>query len=210
MVVTRSQTEASFPFLDLPAELRTEIYALMLGGHIIHISFPGNTGYCVSEERSRRACICKADITDREGFIRDESVICDRHDLCSEAAADIIDFGILLVCRQVYREAAPVVFKANTFTFFSPHTTRIFLQELTEAQQSAIQSIIIYQANGRREWFAGLKEELTVLPLRNLQRIQVFMSHVSTNFRISSHANLALLMLRTDAYPACECLKWPA
>jgi hypothetical protein len=75
-------------FLDeLPTELRIEISKLVLGGKEFII-----------HGRARYASVIDRDI---DGYTRDHS---ER------------DFGLLLACRQIYSEAADILYACNDFT----------------------------------------------------------------------------------------------
>jgi len=61
-------------------------------------------------------------------------------------------FNILLVCRQIYTEAALVPFKTNTFAFVGPVPLETFLLRLNARQRMALTNILLYSVSGRWSW----------------------------------------------------------
>jgi hypothetical protein len=88
--VTESfKTKNSFPFLQLPYELRTEVYKHLFSGNRL---FPDTTG----SRKLRSAC---------------------RHGLGALEESHSLDVSILQTCRQIHGEAAPILYGANNFAF---------------------------------------------------------------------------------------------
>ncbi|KAI7473502.1 hypothetical protein KC351_g11085 [Hortaea werneckii] len=149
------QTPAGFRFLDLPTELRLNIYDLALGGRTLHVGDP------CSADGSQRVRPCKASKQDNEVRSQD---IKDLHDLfvyrhlkCKTSEDDNGAFGrhglaLLSVCRQIYNEAASIPFSGNTFTFSSPTQMRRLVASLTQDQQHAISNVTLLSTGGARNW----------------------------------------------------------
>lgn len=64
-------------------------------------------------------------------------------DHCLKPAAEVIDFALLFVCKQIYREAASSVFKANQFAFSDPRGLQSFLERLNDFQRRDIKRVIV-------------------------------------------------------------------
>ena len=148
----------SFRFLDLPPELRLNIYDLVLGGRTIHVGDPSNPA------ETKRIHACKAATRDSE--IRSEDVkdtqdlFVYRHLNCTSANQD--DHGpfgsnglaLLSACKQIYRETADIPFSANTFTFCAPKQISRLAGSLTSRQQQAISHAQLYSTGGAKKWQA--------------------------------------------------------
>jgi len=149
------QAPAGFRFLDLPTELRLNIYDLALGGRTLHVGDP------CSADGSQRIRPCRASKHDDEVRSQD---IKDLHDLfvyrhlkCKTSEDDNGAFGhhglaLLSVCRQIYNEAASIPFSENTFTFSSPAQIQRLVASLTQLQQEAISNVTLLSTGGARNW----------------------------------------------------------
>ncbi|KAI7204642.1 hypothetical protein KC343_g5958 [Hortaea werneckii] len=156
MVQSRpQQAPAGFRFLDLPTELRLNIYDLALGGRTLHVGDP------CSADGSQRIRPCKA--LKHDDAVRSQDVK-DLHDLfvyrhlkCKTSEDDNGAFGrhglaLLSVCRQIYNEAASIPFSENTFTFSSPTQMQRLVASLTQEQQHAISNVTLLSTGGARNW----------------------------------------------------------
>ncbi|KAI7499415.1 hypothetical protein KC367_g4527 [Hortaea werneckii] len=156
MAQSRSQqAPAGFRFLDLPTELRLNIYDLALGGRTLHVGDP------CSADGSQRIRPCKALKQDDEVRSRDIKDLPDlfvyRHLKCKTSEYDNGAFGrhglaLLSVCRQIYNEAASIPFSENTFTFSSPTQMQRLVASLTQDQQRAISNVTLLSTGGARNW----------------------------------------------------------
>ncbi|KAI6868068.1 hypothetical protein KC343_g5993 [Hortaea werneckii] len=149
------QAPAGFRFLDLPPELRLNIYDLALGGRTLHVGDP------CSADGSQRIRPCKA--LKHDDAVRSQDVK-DLHDLfvyrhlkCKASEDDNGAFGhhglaLLSVCRQIYNEAASIPFSENTFSFSSPTQMQRLVASLTQEQQNAISNVTLLSTGGARDW----------------------------------------------------------
>ncbi|KAK3704997.1 hypothetical protein LTR37_013514 [Vermiconidia calcicola] len=182
MVLTRSQArkKATFPFLDLPAELRTAIYHLALGGRVIHVDRGGGSHEKQSETDARTS-VCEAVISDKESYALKRLQLgppdalgnSSRHKDCNRPAAKILPLSFLSVCKQIHQEAAPVPFQANRFTFWNRKSLARFLRYLKPEQQNAITTMILYQVHIQRGWESTSHRSLKAPRLLGLREVLV-------------------------------------
>lgn len=177
-------------FLDLPPDIRVEVYRHLLGQKTLHFNdyFPelGNGGLF----------LCKASPTDLAVFgngerlrvvtlgqAQLENCIRSRHRDCYTDWSGL-DLQIMLVCRIIYREASLVLFAENTFIFQSREMVARFLARLRPWQAAAISSVILHQQDPWRYWEVkpNLKStSMTPLLFRNLRRLTIFIELFSTS-----------------------------
>ena len=124
ILTTRSnQYDASPGLLQLPIEIRDMIYRRVLGGMLLH-SRRGR--FSTGASRSKWV-ICRATISEKNAqrhfdqakapawYVQDDT---NRHAECYKTASlQRLDLNLLLVCRQVHREAKHILFSTNTFSF---------------------------------------------------------------------------------------------
>jgi len=140
--------------LQLPAELRNQIYEFVLGGQLIHIRCRDDLDLPFSKPiLSRQLCIAKE--TELEAYkkfkVSDQHPgsgppysigNCeDRHSTCEHELWSKLSPTILRTCRQIYREARLVPYHANTFSFTSADTLDQFVTSLIPVQKLAIRSL---------------------------------------------------------------------
>ncbi|KAK3725490.1 hypothetical protein LTR37_000460 [Vermiconidia calcicola] len=182
MVLTRSQArkKATFPFLDLPAELRTAIYHLALGGRIIHVDRGGGSHEKQSETDARTS-VCEASILDKESYAlkrlpvdrREGLGNSSRHNACNTPAAKNLPLSFLSVCKQIHQEAALVPFQANRFTFWNRKSLARFLRYLKPKQQNAITAMILYQVHIQSGWESASHRSLKAPRLLGLREVLI-------------------------------------
>jgi hypothetical protein len=138
--------EQSSTLFSLPAQLRNIIWKLVLGGKTIHIN---------ARPKNLRVRTCSATEDDKQAV--DEFIDVRRHKLphhyqvrhaqcwsrnnrCCGLRASLT---ILLVCRQLYIEAALLPFSANDFAFdgSNSHGHDVFLDRLKPLQRGAIRRV---------------------------------------------------------------------
>ncbi|TKA26682.1 hypothetical protein B0A50_04790 [Salinomyces thailandicus] len=142
--------------LDLPPELRLNIYDLVLGGRTIHVGDSSNSN------DTKHVHLCQASTADAQIRSEDVKNVQDlfvyRHLQCaSSSKSDNNPFGrqglsLLSVCRQIYNEAASIPFSTNTFTFSTPAQISQFTESLTPEQKHQLSNITLYSTGGARNW----------------------------------------------------------
>lgn len=178
-----------FPFLELPTELRAEIYTLLLGDRTIHIDYPGCK--CAQRFIDGQSYLCSATISDAEAFAqhgwRPDSVplklfFAIRHSKCTTSVAAALPLWMIGLCKQVYNEASLVPFQENCFTFAAPQSIGQFLQRLNALQQKALTHVGVFQTNAGTMWDApSLTEPLKLPPYLNIKRLTIFIELCPAN-----------------------------
>ena len=129
-----------------------------------------------------KTCCCDAPMSDEEchnkyPFLRAElpesNWFSCRHRSCGVLVATRIFFDLLLICRQMHAEAAPVVFNGNTFTLAGPLSFAKWLEVVTQDQVRAIRSLVVYQTNTQELWSATI-DRVMMEPLVGLRRVSIF------------------------------------
>jgi len=132
--------------LSLPAHLRSIILRLVLGGGLVHIDARSHTlrvRLCIATETDRHA-IRSFKNHENQHFPRHYQI---RHakcwsqdNKCCELRACL---AILLVCRQLYAEAALLPFSTNEFAFDGTNSRshKKFLDRLESAQRQTIRCV---------------------------------------------------------------------
>lgn len=166
-------------FLDLPTELRLRIYELLLGGRTIHV---GDPLYPASRDQDG-IFLCQSSSPDMSLRASDiesiQELFTHRHMGCSRSRGfRSEDFNVLSVCQQVNREAAPVVFDANTFAFSAPRLIHWFQSLLTPRQLENVRRILLYQTNCRPYW----REEINLFTSGSLRGVFPGLTHLSLYF----------------------------
>jgi hypothetical protein len=178
-----------FPFLELPSELRAEIYGLLLGGRTIHIDYPG----CKDAKRfiDGRSFLCSATLSDAEAFAQhgwqpktppSKLYFAIRHSKCTGSVAAALPLLVMGLCRQVYKEASLVPFQENCFTFSAPQSIESFLRHLNPLQQKALTHVAVFQTSAGTMWDAPtLSEPLRLPPYLNIKRLTIFIELCPAN-----------------------------
>jgi len=150
--------------LQLPRELRDEIFRLVLGGHSLHVGYPrrrSSRGPCENAldeiENLATGCFqCVAATSDEaayhSGSAKEEDWLSWRHEHCSIPAAQTLTLGLLTVCRQIHNENKFISLSANKFSFTRPSSIRGFVDKLCLEQQAALRSVSLYRAHAYRDW----------------------------------------------------------
>ena len=178
-----------FPFLDLPTELRAEIYTLLLGGRTIHIDYPG----CKDAKRfiDGRPFLCSATISDAEAFKQhgwpprippSKLYFAIRHSKCTGSVAQALPLWLIGSCKQVYTEASLTPFQENVFTFSAPQSIASFLKRLNPVQQAALTHVAVFQTSAGTMWDApSLSEPLKLPPYLNVKKLSIFVELCPAN-----------------------------
>ena len=96
----------SFPFLELPTELKKEIYNLLLDGRVIHIDYPGGKTPAQYDGEGREYT-CESAIADSDNLAMhnqsappgsDMKFVSDIHRECWKPVDEVIELNMLLVC----------------------------------------------------------------------------------------------------------------
>lgn len=183
------QTEVNLtsPFLRLPAELRSKIYSALLGGNVIHIGGTGHQPFAEGHLPNGRCCSCTAALSDGDCFAKytlqqkplkgalPPDRFSRRHRDCHRyPVSHRLRLDILLVCRQIYQEAASLVFEENTFTLCRPYSVGPFLTRLNSAQLKAIRTMAVYSVESLATWIGPFDDSDLTSYLTGLLRLQVF------------------------------------
>ena len=183
------ERKTAFPFLQLPAELRAEIYSLLLGGRTIHIDYPG----CKDAKRciEGRAFLCSAAISDAKAFKQhgwrpalppSKLFFALRHSACTGSVARALSLAVMRVCKEVHREASLVPWQENVFTFSAPQSLAAFLKRLRPEQQAALARVALFQTSAGTMWDApSLSEPLRLPPYLNVKRLAIFIELCPAN-----------------------------
>ncbi|TKA62836.1 hypothetical protein B0A55_09162 [Friedmanniomyces simplex] len=206
MVHPRAQNQhqrSTFPFFELPPELRLNIYEFLLGGNTIHVGFPycGMINYYEHQNpdaKRLRIGVCQASVSDLkfaalhrqvlEGS-NDEKMSTEvanapedktfilRHKKCHPSSANLRyhnqNLNLLLACKTIHYEAAATPFTSNTFTFSTPAVLEKLLRKLGSKQREALSNVLLYSTNRRRTWTEDVPAT-TVELLPHACRLTVF------------------------------------
>lgn len=82
----------------------------------------------------------------------EDNVYLQRHSRCCVKALPRHGLALLLVCKQLYTEAALLPFQANNFTFGRPRDVRSLVERLTPIQQRSIADVTLYDSNAGAVW----------------------------------------------------------
>jgi len=127
--------------MRLPAEIRNNIWQLVLGGRSIEVRDYGRCSTCcAAHEDLDRALNIKAG--NRQQIMQDHPLHVDCFVLHKPAKIGLT-LSLLLACRQIHQEAALLPFATNNFVFQSYSALRIFLRRLVTGQARQIASISI-------------------------------------------------------------------
>lgn len=158
VISARNEKESSL--LALPSELLNKILQGVVADQIVHILPEGSRKYktriCASPEdcptsESPRIHLALDDNTTSDG-IDDDSCYTLRHQECEHSAPTKsgLNLDVLLVCRQIYREASLLPFQQNTFVFglHAPiegqrPTMAGFINRLKREQRGALRHVTI-------------------------------------------------------------------
>ena len=175
------------PLFRLPAELRTKIYSLVLGGHVIHIGGTSHQPYGDGDLPDGKCCCCTANLSDEDCFakytLQSRPLIgkfpldrfSRRHRDCYRyPVSHRLQLNFLLVCKQIHREAASLVFEENTFTLARPYSFGPFLARLRSWQLSSIRTLRVYSVESRATWIGPFNNYHLAEYLTGLLRLHVF------------------------------------
>ncbi|KAM0714722.1 hypothetical protein Q7P37_009739 [Cladosporium fusiforme] len=133
------------PLLALPRELRDQICSYVVGGDYLHVTDGGTKVRLCRQPRRfhlRLGSIKSSPIL--QAFRRDlashDDCYIDRED---QPVASGISWPLLLVCRQLYNEASPLVFSANVFVFRRYYMVERFILMHSEEQRLAMRDVIL-------------------------------------------------------------------
>ena len=146
-------------FLKLPPEIRNKVYRLILCGNDIHVDSVHRKG--AGPEVWHRVCAASLRDHDLANEVTDEIrarrlsgglfpvlwspnyVV--RHCHCLDIWRDrgYLSLDVLLVCKQIYYEAALAPYWGNSFLFGEPEGMRTFLKVLNGRQAAAIEHIVL-------------------------------------------------------------------
>ncbi|OBT62728.1 hypothetical protein VE03_07098 [Pseudogymnoascus sp. 23342-1-I1] len=140
--------QLSSPLLNLPPELRHQIWSEILSGHTIHLEV---------EKRSLRRIACIDPDPDKchgppEAYFRGHRA--PRHRDDQEPAAHIHVLPLLLTCKLLYAEAIPYVYSSNTFAIRNASNLLRISSLLPLKHVNAIRSVLLTSAiaTGHRHW----------------------------------------------------------
>lgn len=161
--------QSQSPLLDVSAELRNQIYELVLGGELLHVyrSSYQDTSFHITICQSQSAEMNaykrfldpsideRAKITSkytRKVSLQNYFTVGDEYyvDPCSSrhtrgecynAGNPSLHLSLLRVCKQIYDEARLVPYFANTFGFQSADTFNLFISTLTPSKRSALERL---------------------------------------------------------------------
>ena len=131
--------EDTFPFLELPAELRLNVYRMALQRdeplllHLDRTNDKDNTSGDASAPSHTNASVEDSSISDAASS---------SHSECARAAATSINVALLRTSKLVYKEARQVLYAENTFTLLLP-TGIPTLMLLHQRSRSLIQSVAL-------------------------------------------------------------------
>lgn len=198
-----------FRFLDLPANVRIEVYKFALGCKTLHYLDINRMFH--PHAAGGRIFLCKATATDDVHFPsttsssatvshipdgrQDELGFEARHRYCFPTLSrpgivlepgPTVRLDLLLVCRRIYLEACTIPFEANEFTFSKPRLIRDFLSRLATWQSSAVKFITLYQTMHQRFWSAyqtPVPQVVFKTSFPRLRRIRVLIELCPADFR---------------------------
>lgn len=200
MVMESSTDHSSRPsFLTLPAELRTKIYTLTLGGNTIHIGGTAHQRYSEGYIDDGRCCSCTAKVADEECFAKytargkalrgslPEDKFTKRHRDCHRyPVSRLLNLNILSVCKQIHEEAASIPFGENIFTLTMPFSLPPFLARLNSKQLASLRQFGVYSTESHTTWFGQVLSGYDLDSfLTGFRRLRVFVE--VKQFDITQH-----------------------
>lgn len=167
-------TQNTFPFLNLPPELRNAIYTLVLGGHTIHI---GKTA--LHGSRTKKSLCALSQPTSKKcplalwpHVLEPSRSYTTRHAGCNKPIKSGLGLALLLVCKEIYSEAKNVPFAENAFAFPAYPQLSAFLARVGAQRARRIESILIASAFRDCSW-SHSPDWLASLPLHGLPSVRV-------------------------------------
>ncbi|KAM0710914.1 hypothetical protein Q7P35_001652 [Cladosporium inversicolor] len=185
-ISARNQKES--PLLALPSEILNKILQEVVADQTVRVLPEGSRKYktliCASPEdcpteESPRIHLARDDNTVSDGM-EDDSCYTIRHKECDHSATTKsgLNLDVLLVCRQIYREASLLPFEHNTFILGlhvpmkGPSPTMAgFVNRLKREQREAIQHVVIASNDARG---ARIKSQLG--QLRGLRSLHMLLA----------------------------------
>lgn len=161
-ISSRNQKESRL--LALPSEILNKILKEVVADQTVHVLPEGSRKYktriCADPEdcptkESPRIHLAPEDNTVSDGM-DDDSCYTLRHKECEHSATTKsgLNLDVLLVCRQIYREASLLPFQENTFVFglHAPikgprPNMAVFVNRLKHEQREAIRHVTIVSGN---------------------------------------------------------------
>ncbi|KAK3167916.1 hypothetical protein OEA41_004362 [Lepraria neglecta] len=149
----RYERQGVFPFLDLPAELRNQIYDLAIPKEHYAIEWVNNNHKTKSQTyRLPRSDMPKkplfgADLARRRRAL--DTVKGRKTEPLPKDYYGPVPTTLLLVCKQMHDEAASIFYSKSTFRFHGLGALRFFLNHLTPCAYKSISKLALqYQAYG--------------------------------------------------------------
>ena len=140
------------PFLRLPPDVRNRIYYFTFGNRTIHVrSIPDSNamiyfGACRIDEECESVHVRSWSLFIPNSDCHWHSVYAKRHSDCTSRFTRSMlgpRWWLLLVCRQIYQEAALIPFTSNTYTFEGIACLKRFVQVLMPCQARALTRIVL-------------------------------------------------------------------
>ena len=151
--------QSQSPLLGLPAELRNQIYELVLGGELLHVDqdiYGFNITICQSQSAEMNAYkrFLNPSIDERAKIhgkysLEDYFTVGDEYHVdpcssrhnpkgCYNFKTPSLHLSLLRVCKQIYDETRLVPYSANTFGFESSDVFNLYISTLTPSKRSAL------------------------------------------------------------------------
>jgi hypothetical protein len=149
----RYERQGVFPFLELPAEIRNQIYELAIPKEHYAIEWVNNNHKSKSlTYRLPKSCILKTPFVGADVARRRRSLDTPKGRQVKRLPTDYygpVPTTFLLVCKQMHDEAASIFYSKSTFRFHGLGALRFFLDNLTPCSHKSISRLAIqYQAYG--------------------------------------------------------------
>lgn len=155
---------------------------------MIHVGGTGHQPYAEGMLSYGRCCSCTAPLSDIECYKRytlqnkplagglPPDRYSRRHRDCHRLPVSYrLRLDLLRVCKQIYHEAAPLVFEENVFALSRPSSLRPFLERLNAAQIKSIRTILLYSAESVATWIGPLQDQDLASHLTGLLRLRVYL-----------------------------------
>ena len=182
MHVQASAQQRGCRLLQLPRELRDEIYVLALGGRIIHTDD-------WSAYKPDAIKVCAVPTAQNEAHLPSmfppksspEDFFSFRHRNCVKCPGDELALALLVTCRQVHAEAQYLPFSENIFASRRPGSLFGFLKRIGDARAAGIRELLLYSANNFRPWSCQAST-FASLPLQDLRTVRLYLELCGRDF----------------------------
>ncbi|QDS73082.1 hypothetical protein FKW77_000145 [Venturia effusa] len=135
------------PLLRLPAEIRNQIYDLVLGNNSLHVYACKTTGGKGTAKANYYTCTVPHSDQNHESGLQHPEWLKQHLPCFTPGSARLPDLGLMFTCRQIYAETRLLPYSANEFMFVTPNSLQTYVESVLSHEQSkALKTLNIWSA----------------------------------------------------------------